>query len=151
MSKVLRPSDRAAVVATIDPDVLTATTHDSDWVDMSKFERIMAIAMVGTLGEGAEFDAKLQQASDSSGTGAKDITGKAITQWTEDTSPVSEDKQAVINCRADELDVTNGFTHARLRITVGTASSDGGAVILGFDARQQPASDNDLSSVAEII
>jgi len=151
MSKVLRPSDRAAVVATIDPDVLTATTHDSDWVDMSKFERIMAIPMLGTFGEGAEFDAKLQQATDSSGTDAKDITGKAITQWSEDVSPVSEDKQAVINCRADELDVTNGFTHARLRITVAAASCDGGAVVLGFDPRQGPASDNDLASVAEIV
>jgi len=151
MGKVLRPSDRAAVVGVIDPDVLTATTHDSGWVDMSDFERIMAIVMLGTLGESAEFDAKLQQASDSSGTGAKDITGKAITQISEDVSPAPSDKQAIINCRADELDVTNGFTHVRLRITVGAASTDGGAVIVGFDARQQPASDNDLSSVAEIV
>ena len=151
MSKVLRPSDRAAVVGVIDPDVLTATTHDSGWVDMSKFERIMAIAMVGTLGEGAEFDAKLQQAQDADGTGVKDITGKAITQMSEDVSPVDEDNQAVINCRADELDVTNGFTHARLRITIAAASCDGAGIIIGFDARQQPASDNDLASVSEIV
>lgn len=151
MSKVLRPSDRVAVVGVIDPDVLTATTHDSGWVDMSKFERIMAIVMVGTLGEGAEFDAKLQQASDSSGTGVKDITGKAMTQMSEDTSPVDEDNQAVINCRADELDVTNSFTHVRLRITVAAASCDGAGLILGFDARQQPASDNDSSTVSEIV
>lgn len=151
MSKVLRPSDRAAIIGVINPDVLTAGTHDTDWFDMSKFERIMAINMIGTLGEGAEFDAKLQQASDANGTGAKDITGKAITQFTEDTSPVVENKQQIINCRADELDVTNNFTHVRLRITVGTASCDGAGLVVGFDARQQPASDNDLASVSEIV
>ena len=149
--KILLPSVRAATVGVIDPDVLTATTHDSGWIDMGLFERIMAIVMVGTLGEGAEFDAKLQQAQDADGTGVKDISGKAITQMSEDVSPVVEDKQKIINCRADELDANNGFTHARLRITVAAASSDGGAVVLGFDPRYTPASDNDLASVTEIV
>lgn len=151
MSKVLRPSDRAAVVGVIDPDALTATTHDTGWIDASKFERYMAIPMLGTLGESAEFDAKLQQATDANGTGAKDITGKAITQISEDVSPAPNDKQAIINLRADELDVNNGFTHFRMRVTVGTATSDGGGIVLGFDPHYGPASDNDLSSVAEIV
>lgn len=151
MSKVLRPSDRAAVVGVVNPAGLTATTHDTGWINMGDFERIMAIVAWGALGNGAELDAKLQQASDSSGTGAKDITGKAITQVSEDITPQPNNQQAIINLRAEELDVTNGFTHARLRITVGTATSDASGIVLGLDPRFGPASDNDASSVVEIV
>lgn len=143
-------SEEFAVVATVDPDVLTAATHTSDWVDMGTFQQIMAIVMAGTLGSSATLDAKLEQATDSSGTGAKDITGKAITQLTQAGTDES-DRQAIINCRGDELDVAGDFTHVRLSITVGTASSDGGGIILGRCARYQPASDSDLASVAEIV
>lgn len=142
-------SEDVAVLATVDPDVLTAATHTSDWADMSSFQKIMAIVMVGTLGSSATVDAKLEQATDSSGTGAKDVSGKAITQLTDGGS--DSDKQAIINLRADELDVAGDFTHVRLSITVATASSDGGGIILGQCARRQPASDYDLSTVDEIV
>lgn len=143
-------SEFGAIVATVDPDVLTAAAHTSDWVDMANFERVSAIVMAGTLGASATFDAKLQQATDSSGTGAKDITGKSITQLTQ-ASPDDSDKQAVINCSAEELDLANSFTHVALIITVATASSDGGGVVIGYNARVNPASDNDLASVAELV
>lgn len=142
-------SEAAALVATVDPDALTAATHTSDWVDMQDFERIMAIVAVGTLGTSATVDAKLEQATDSSGSGAKDITGKAITQLTQAGS--DDDKQAIINCKADELDVENDFRYVRLSITVGTATSDGAGFVLGLEPRYAPASDRDLASVDEIV
>lgn len=145
----LLPSMRAAVAATIDPDVYTAAAYSSDWVDMATFESIMAVVMAGTLGTSATLDAKLQQATDGSGTGVKDITGKAITQLTE--AGTDSDKQAIINCRSDELDVNNGFTHVRLTMTVAVATSDAGAIVLGLDPRYGPASDNDLATVDEIV
>lgn len=141
------PSDRARVAATIDPDAYAASTVTSDWVDMADFESIMAIVFAGELGASATLDAKLRQATDGSGTGAKDITGKAITQLTK--AGTDDDKQAIINCYADELDVNNGFTHVQLSMTVGVAASDAGAVILGFDSRYGPATD--LASVDEIV
>jgi len=149
MSKVLRPSDRAAMAGIIDPDAYAANTYTTGWINMGKFERLMAIIMAGDLGTNATVDAKLQQAKDSGGTGAKDITGKAITQLTQAGS--DDNKQAIINLRSEELDVSGGFTHARLSMTVGTATSDAGAVVLGFDARYAPGSDSDLASVDEIV
>lgn len=142
-------SERAAVLATIDPDVTTASTVVSDYCDMSKFGRVMAILLAGTLGSSATLNAKLVQATDSGGTGVKDITGKAITELTE--AGTDSDKQAIINCMAEELDVEGGFTHIALSVTLGVATSDLGAVVLGFDARHEPASDNDLASVDEIV
>jgi len=143
------PSECAGVVATIDPDAYTAAAYTSDWVDMEKFEKLMAIVLAGDLGSSATLDAKLQQATDGSGTSAKDITGKAITQLTQ--AGTDSDKQAIINVNADELDVANSFTHVALVMTVGTATSDCGAVLLGFNSHYDTANANDLASVDEIV
>lgn len=142
-------SDRVGVVAAIDPDAYGTGTYTSGWVDMASVARIVAVVMTGTLGTSATLDAKLEQASDGSGTGAKDIAAKAITQLTK--AGGDDDKQAEINLHQSELDLANGFTHARLSITIGTATSDAAGVVLGLDARHGPASDNDAASVSEIV
>lgn len=145
----VKPSDRVAIVGVIDPDVTTASTVTTGWIDMAKFGAIMAIVMAGTLGSSATLDAKLEQASDSSGTGAKDITGKAITQLTQ--AGTDSDKQAIINCFQQDLDIANGFTHVRLSLTVGTATSDAGAIVLGFDPVKGQANLSDAATVDEIV
>lgn len=148
MSNVnVKPSDEAVLAAAINPQSLSPGTATSGWVSMANFEKLQAIVAVGTLGASATADAKLQQASDSGGTGAKDITGKAITQLTKAGS--DDNKQAIINLRSDELDVANGFTHVRLSITVGTAASVVAGVVLGHDARYQPA--DDATTVDEVV
>ena len=143
-------SELVAVAGVIDPDVTAAGTVDSPYIDMGKFEQAMGIPLAGTLGASATFDASLIQATDSSGTGAKAITGKAITQLTQAGSDDS-DKQAVLNVRSEELDVAGGFTHVALRIVVAVATSDAGGVLLGIGPRHGLASDNDVASVAEIV
>jgi hypothetical protein len=147
--KTLPPSDRVAVVGVIDPDANGAATYTTDWISMSDFQSLMGVVMAGTLGASATLDAKFEQASDSSGTGAKDVTSAAITQLTQ--AGTDSDKQAVINLNAEDLDLANEFTHARLSMTVGTATSDCSAIVLGLDARYAPASDNDASTVDEIV
>lgn len=142
-------SEQVAVVGVIDPDAYTAATYTSGWVAMKDFESIMAVVMVGTLGSSATIDAKLEQATTSGGAGAKDITSKAITQLTQ--AGTDDDKQAIINCRREELDLDNDFDYVRLSLTVGTATSDCGGFVLGVVPRRGPAQDNDLSTVDEIV
>lgn len=149
MNANLLASDDVAVVGVIDPDVTTASTVTTGWIDASTFERFMAIVLAGTLGSSATIDAKLEQATDGSGTDAKDITGKAIAQLTQ--AGTDSDKQAIINLSADELDVSNDFSHFRLSMTVGTATSDAGGLVLGLDAKFGTASDNDAATVDEIV
>lgn len=144
------PSDRAAIVAVMDPDVTAAGTVETGWVSAADFERFMAIIMAGTLGSGASLDAKIEQATDDTGTDAKDVTGKAITQMTQAGTNQS-DTQAIINLNVDELDIANAFTHIRLSVTVAGATSDAAALLLGFDARELPASVSDAASVGEIV
>lgn len=141
-------SEEIAVLAVIDPDAYTAGTVTSDYVDMTKHPKVMAIVMAGTLGTTAGIDAAIYEATDSSGTGAQAISGKSITALT--AVGTDSDKQAIINVREDELDVADDYTHVALVMTVTTATSDAGAIIVGA-ANWKPANNDDLASVDEIV
>jgi hypothetical protein len=142
-------SENVAVVGNIDPDAYGASTVTSGWIAAKDFGHFLAIVQAGDLGASATVDAKLEQATSAAGAGAKDITGKAITQLTQ--AGTDSNKQAVINLRPEELDVDGGFTHFRLSITVAVAASDVGGVVLGVDPLFAPASNNDASTVDEIV
>jgi len=143
----IRPSDIATVLARIDPDAQAASTVDSIWVAVKDYAQFLAIIQAGDLGASATLDASVRQAQDASGTGAKAITGKAITQLTQAGS--GSDKMALINVRPEELDLDNSFTHISVRVTVGTATSEVGALLLGFNPRFGPGSH--VAAVAEVL
>lgn len=144
------PSARVAVVGAIDPDAYAASTQTTGWIDAKKFHSFMAIIMAGTLGASATLDAKIEQASDGSGTGAKDVAGLAITQLTQ--AGTDSDKQAVINIDPHaDLDRTNGFDFFRLSMTVATAASDAGGIVLGLNPRYGAANASDATTVDEIV
>jgi len=131
----IKPSDKVAIGAVLDPVSQAAATVNTGWVSMQIAENLLAILQVGAFGASATVDAKLQQASDSSGTGAKDISGKAITQM---VAAGGNNKQVMLNVRSEELDVTNGFCFVRLQVTVGTAATLIAATLLQLDGRYQP-------------
>ena len=139
-------SEGLAVLATVDP-VSTATTVNTGWVDQSVFFFLMAFINVGVFGASATVDAKLQQATDNAGTGAKDITGKAITQL---LAAGGNNRQALINMKEADLDTEGGFRYVRLSLTVGTAASLVSAVLIGGVPRFQPANAYNQAGVAQI-
>lgn len=147
--KTVALAQTAGILGAIDPDAYTASTVTTGWIAASGFADFMAIVMAGTLGSSATLDAKIEQATDGSGTGAKDLDGAEITQLTQ--AGTDSDKQAVIAFSAEDLDVNNGFTHFRLSMTIGTATSDAGAIVLGGGVRYGPVSDADAASVDEIV
>lgn len=144
-----KPAEKAAIAATIDPASLTANTYVSDWVDMADFEQVMAILLLGAITTNGTVDAKLVQATDASGTGAKDIAGHAATQLT--AAGTDSNKQVILQTRQDLLDVDGGFRYVALSVTTATAASLGAAVLLGFNPTYGPAYANDLASVDEIV
>lgn len=146
--KTLNPSERVAILGVIGPDSYDGVTAETGWIALTKFQAIMAVISVGELAAGATVDVKLEQASDDVGTGAKDITDKVLTQLTQVGGDA--DKQAILECWVDDLDLPNEFSHVRVSMTVVNAV-DASVVVLGFDARYQPASDYDIASVAEIV
>lgn len=138
-------SELAAIVGVIDPDAYTNAAYESGYVDMSKFESLMAIVMVGDMVSSSTVDFKLQSAV--AATGGADISGKSITQLTK--AGTDDNKQAIINLRRDEL--TEGHRYVKAVMTVGTAASDSGAILIGLNPRNAPASDNDIAAVDEIV
>ena len=143
-----KTSEKLALLDNIAPISQSAGTVTSGWVSAANFERFLAVIQTGVLGASATVDAKLQQATDSSGTGAKDITGKAITQIVKATG---DGKQVEINLRAEELDTNNAFNYFRLSVTVGTAASLIAAVIYGDFAKNQAASALNNATVVQIV
>lgn len=148
MGPNLKPSQRVCVAAAIDPQS-SAAVLSTAWVDMSKFQNVMALVAVGVMAANATVDAKLQQAQDAAGTGAKDVTGKAITQLLHATP--DDSKQQVINMKQDDLDVTNGFSFVKLMITPAVAASLVSGQLLGFDPRYGPADGAAATSQSQIV
>jgi len=138
-------SELLSVLATIDPAAQAAGTVSTSWISLANHHGLLAVIQTGVLGASATLDAKLQQASDATGTGAKDITGKAITQIVKVSG---DNKQVLINAKPEDLDTVNGFGFARLSITVGVASSQTAALVLGLSPRFAPA---DASNQAAVV
>jgi|TARA_R110000824_G_scaffold188467_3_gene369829 hypothetical protein len=141
------PSERVAILGTIDPDAYGTGTVTSDWCNLEIYGSGMAIILAGAITTSAGLDAKLEQGTNSTGGSAKDIDTSDITQFTSGDS----DKQAIINIPREALDTTGGFGYVRLSVTTSTDAVDYCGVILGIDPRHGPASDNDLSTVDEIV
>jgi len=143
------PSARAGVVGVIDPDAYATGTQTTGWIKAATFMSFLAIVMAGDLGAAATIDAKIQQATDATGTGAKDVAGLTITQLTKAGN--DDNKQVLLNLQQGDLDINNGFTYFRLSMAVGTAACDAGAIVLGFDPRYGEATANDLATVDEVV
>ena len=141
-------SELFSVLATIDPASQAVGTVTTGWISAGNHHTLLALVQSGVLGTGATLDAKLQQATDASGTGAKDVTGKAITQIVKATG---DNKQALINLRPDDLDVTNGYAYVRLSLTVAVAASLTAGQLLGFNPRFAPGDASNQAAVAQVV
>ena len=141
-------SELFSVLGVVNPVSQAVGTVTSGWIPVANHERFLVLIQTGVLGASATVDAKLQQATDASGANAKDVTGKAVTQIVKATG---DNKQSLINLRAEELDTNGGFGFVQLSITVGAAASQVGALVLGGMGRQYPATLNNATSVTQII
>lgn len=147
MSSPSLPSERIAVVATVDPIDGNGTTIKSDAVDMSKFHEAMFVLMTGVLNASGTITSIAIQESADTTDGNFAAMSPAKTATALDGS--DDAKQVVINVRSDELSA--GKRYVRLVATVSAHSQLVAAIGLGVRPRYAPASDHDLASVSEII
>lgn len=136
-------SERLALVATIDPQLVDNNSVNSDWASMQHVRRILFTLLLGATD--TTVNAKLQRASDSGGSDAEDIPGKALTQL----GSTSDNKQAQLEISADALG--GAFRYVRLVVTVGDGTSGAyvAATGVGADVRFGPTQDERLSSVVQ--
>jgi len=97
------------------------TNAETAWVSMADFDRIFAYVQLGTWNATDDLDeCRVQQATDSSGAGAKDLTTDASGGDYDTDNPVDAAGDFVIlEARAEDLDVDNGFKYVRLYVAEG--------------------------------
>ena len=142
-----KPYEFAQVLSTIDPDNQSASTVTGDWIKADKFEGYLALFNIGVMASTGTCIFSVQQATDASGTGAKEVkTATTLTQADTDS-----DKQVVISFDSSDMDTTGGFLWFAPRALTATAASYVSAVIVGINPVYGYDTGNDLSSVDEIV
>lgn len=117
-------SESLPIVASIPNQSITGSLA-TGWINVANFNKFVFIGMVGALTATGTVDCNIQQATSVTGTGAKAITGKAITQITTTGNTLFE-----INLRDSELDTNNNFNYIQVTITTTTAASIVGGVLI---------------------
>jgi hypothetical protein len=97
------------------------TNASTAWLPMTEFEQVFAYVEIGTWNATDDLDeCRLEQATDSAGTGAKDLTTDASGGNYDTDNPVDADGDFVIlEAKSEDFDVANGFTHVRLYVAEG--------------------------------
>ena len=146
----LKPSQRVAVAAAIDPQSSGGVVY-SPWISGALFHKLMAVVQVGVMGANGTVDAKFQQAQDGNGTGAKDVTTTPIATLLQAAPASQSSTQSLINIKMAELDINNGFNFVRLAVTPAVANSLISALVLGVDQHYGSATDSDASTVTQVV
>lgn len=115
------------------------TNAATDWVPMADFERVYAKVIIGSWNATDDLDeCRLEQATDASGTSAKDLTTDASAGNYDTANPVDADGDTVVlEAKAEDLDVANGFNHVRLYVAEGgnTGTDNVTGVLVRYGAR----------------
>ncbi|WP_230769526.1 hypothetical protein [Sphingomonas sp. Leaf4] len=144
----LDPSARTALVGVIPAQQAGVGTVTSGWVDMRNLFALLATLNLGVIGAAGTVDARIDQATDANGAGAKPVAGLAITRI---VKAGGDNRQAAINVRQEDLDKNAGFRFVRVTVTVGTAATFLSATLVGFDLRYGAGAANQLGTVAETV
>ena len=134
------------IIAGLYPANKAIAAHNTAWTSMANHQRAIYLVRVGALASAATLDFKLQQATAAAGTGAKDISGKSVTQLTQAGGDGSE--TVAIELRTEELDVDGGFDYIRGVLTIAGNTVYCEVIPIKFAANYPPVS---TSAVAEIV
>lgn len=143
-------SEDLTVVGVIDPDAFVAGEQLTAAIDMSKYDRLLAILMLGDRVAGASVAFALKASATSGGTYAA-ITNKSATTIA-DESPLTgaSNKQVLINLRGGEVDSNKRYVKGSVTVSGSPSGVEYAVIILGRPV-SRPADDNNLSSVKQIV
>ncbi len=138
-------AEMLAVVSTIDPQTVANTPIVGDYVAAKNHQKVVFTFLLGNMAA-ETIDCSVLEATDASGTGAQAY--KAATQLAAHATN-NDNRQVVIEVDTSKL--STGFTHFAPRmVTGGATGGPASAVGVAVGSRHEPATDGDLSSVAEI-
>ncbi len=137
-------SESVVPIAVIQPQAITAgaTGVLTGAIDMTNYEKVMAVLMTGTLGASGTLDFKAVASATSGGTYAA-ITGKAATQLVKATN--DNDLVVIEVTQADLASLEKRYV--KFNAVAGTANATSAVVVLGVPRNY----DADLVDSADIV
>lgn len=144
-----KPAEKCALVGRVNPQTVANTEKFTDVLDMSKWGQALGIALLGDMAAEA-IDFKCYTCA-SDGSGAVQL--KAATQLAAHASN-NDNKQIVMNVRVDEVITASTQTKQYVKFGLVTGGATGGpacVVALGLKPRFGPGTDDDVSSVVEVV
>jgi hypothetical protein len=144
-----KPSEKCGLVGRVNPQTVNSTEKFTDVVDMSQWAQVLGIALLGDMAS-ETIDFKCYTCA-SDGTGA--VALKNATQLAAHASN-NDNKQIEINVRVEEVITASTQTKQYIKFGLVTGGATGGAacvVALGLKPRFGPATDDDLTSVVEVV
>ena len=113
----------------------TNAQNAGSYLSMADYARCYARVELGTWNASDDLDeCRLQQASDSSGTGVKDLTSDGSGSNYDTDSPIDADGDfVVIEVRGEDFDIDSSFEHTRLYVA--EAGNSGTDNVFGIVAR----------------
>ena len=149
MWPALKPSQREAIVGSIDPQSAT-TVQTTAWIDGALFNNYEALILIGAITATGVVNATIQQATSAAGAGAKALTSPlALTAVTQ--AAAGSSTQHRINFRGDLLDVSNGYRYFQLSITPSVAAALIAGVVQGVDPSYAPADGIAAATQVQIV
>ena len=112
----MRLSEFASIDFMVEQDIGgTNAQNDGGWLSMKNYSRAMFFVELGTWDSSDDLDeCRIQQASDSSGTGAKDLTSDASGGNYDTDNPCDADGDfVIIEVRGEDMDADGGFDYIR--------------------------------------
>lgn len=136
--------EKLPVIEVIQPQAITAgaTGVLTGAIDMTKYSRVIAVLLSGTLGASGTLDFKAVASATSGGTYAA-ITGKAITQMVKATN---DNDVAVIEVDAGDVAALSK-QYLKFNAVAGTANATSAVVVLGVPRGY----DADLVEFANVV
>lgn len=132
-------TERYDIAGFVAPGALSATERLTAAIDMGQYHRLMGIDLAGVLGASATSILAFKSATASGGS-YDAISGKTTTL----SKATDDDKQAIVNLRADELDAADD-RYVKGSLTIANNTSDAAGLVLGAK-RETPEADNALLS-----
>jgi len=137
-----QPSERIAVVGTVDPQTVANVEKFTDVVDMSKWHEACFVALLGDMAN-ETITFTVYESANSDGSSGSAITGKTTSLSA--SASANDNTQIQVNLKGEELG--SGKRYVRAGLVTGNSTGGPAAVLaLGLCPRYGPASDDDRSS-----
>lgn len=126
------------LLAHISPQAANGTVgeHNTGWVDVSEFHRVLILVHPGEPGGASTIDIDVEEATSAAGAGAQNVTGVNPNQIVAgDAGEPGE-----IEFQTEEMDAANDYRYINVEVIVGTNTYTYSLYVFGIETRYRPVS-----------